>query len=45
MSRWLAGLPKPVGILACNDDRGREVLAACRQAKLRVPEEVGSDWR
>jgi len=40
MSRWLAGLPKPVGILACNDDRGREVLAACRQAKLRVPEEV-----
>jgi LacI family transcriptional regulator len=40
MSRWLAGLPKPVGILACNDDRGREVLAACRQAKLRVPEDV-----
>ena len=40
MSRWLAGLPKPVGILACNDDRGREVLAACRQAKLRVPEEA-----
>jgi LacI family transcriptional regulator len=40
MSRWLAGLPKPAGIMACNDDRGREVLAACRQARLRVPEEV-----
>lgn len=40
MSRWLEGLPKPAGILACNDDRGREVLAACRQARLRVPEEV-----
>lgn len=40
MARWLEGLPKPVGIMACNDDRGREVLAACRQAKLRVPEEV-----
>ena len=40
ISRWLAALPKPVGVLACNDDRGREVLAACRQAKLRVPEEV-----
>jgi LacI family transcriptional regulator len=40
MSRWLSGLPKPVGIMACNDDRGREVLVACRQAKLRVPEEV-----
>ena len=40
MARWLADLPKPVGLMACNDDRGREVLAACRQAKLRVPEEV-----
>ena len=40
MSRWLEGLPKPVGVLACNDDRGREVLAACRQGRLRVPEEV-----
>jgi LacI family transcriptional regulator len=40
MSRWLAGLAKPVGIMACNDDRGREVLVACRQARLRVPEEV-----
>jgi LacI family transcriptional regulator len=40
MARWLASLPKPVGIRACNDDRGREVLSACRQAKVRVPEEV-----
>lgn len=40
MARWLAGLPKPVGVIACNDDRGREVLAACRQARLRVPEEL-----
>lgn len=40
MARWLANLPKPLGVVACNDDRGREVLAACRQAKLRVPEEV-----
>jgi LacI family transcriptional regulator len=26
--------------MACNDERGREVLAACREAGLRVPEEV-----
>ena len=40
LAHWLASLPKPLGIVACNDDRGREVLGACRQAKLRVPEEV-----
>ena len=26
--------------MACNDDRGREVLEACRDAGLRVPEEI-----
>lgn len=40
MARWLANLPKPVGIVACNDDRGREVLSACRQARVQVPEEA-----
>ena len=40
MARWLAGLPKPVGIMACNDDRGREVLEACRAAKIHIPEEA-----
>jgi len=40
LARWLAGLPKPAGVLACNDDRGRAVLEACRQARLRVPEEL-----
>ena len=40
LTRWLADLPKPVGIMACNDDRGREVLEACRAAKVQVPEEV-----
>lgn len=38
--RWLGSLPRPVGVMACDDDRGREVLAACRDAGLRVPEEV-----
>jgi len=26
--------------MACNDDRGREVLEACRVAGIRVPEEL-----
>lgn len=40
LADWLRQLPKPVGLFACNDDRGREVLEACRLAGLRVPEEV-----
>jgi LacI family transcriptional regulator len=40
LARWLQKLPQPLGLMAYNDDRGREVLAACREAQLRVPEEV-----
>jgi LacI family transcriptional regulator len=40
MASWLRRLPLPVGLFACNDDRGRQVLEACRSAGLRVPEEV-----
>jgi LacI family transcriptional regulator len=37
---WLRGLPKPVGIMACNDDRGQHITEACANAKLDVPYEV-----
>jgi LacI family transcriptional regulator len=37
LGAWLAELPKPVGILACNDDRGRQVLDACRAVGVSVP--------
>ena len=37
---WFAGLPKPVGLMACNDLRGQQVLDACRDADLVVPDEV-----
>ena len=40
ISAWLAGLPKPVGVMACYDLMGREVLQACRRAGLVVPDEV-----
>jgi LacI family transcriptional regulator len=30
----------PLGLMACNDDRGRQVLEACREARLRVPEQI-----
>jgi LacI family transcriptional regulator len=37
---WIAGLPKPIGVMACNDDRGLQVLDACRRARVRVPDQV-----
>ena len=37
---WLNGLPKPVGVMACNDIRGGQVLDGCRSTGLKVPEEV-----
>jgi LacI family transcriptional regulator len=38
--QWLKRLPKPVGIMACNDIRGRHIVEQCRQLSLRVPEDV-----
>jgi LacI family transcriptional regulator len=37
---WIQALPKPVGVMAGYDIRGREVLDACRQLGVRVPDEV-----
>src|SRR3954462_440782 len=38
--RWISQLPTPIGLFACDDDRGREVLEACSVAGLHVPEDV-----
>jgi LacI family transcriptional regulator len=40
MASWMAALPKPVGVMACNDDRGRQVLDACRVGGVSVPLEA-----
>jgi LacI family transcriptional regulator len=37
---WLHGLPKPIGIVAVNDARGRQLLQACALAGIAVPEQV-----
>ena len=37
---WLAGLPKPVGVLACHDAVGVTLCEACRRVGLRVPTQV-----
>lgn len=38
--RWIQALPKPIGIIACNDVRGREILELCTEAGISVPYDV-----
>jgi len=40
LTDWLQSLPRPTALLACNDDRSRQVLIACRTARLQVPDDV-----
>ena len=40
LAKWLAGLPKPVGIMACYDIKAQQVLDVCRELDLAVPEQV-----
>jgi LacI family transcriptional regulator len=40
LASWLAALPKPVGLMTCNDIRGQQVLNVCRQLELIVPEQI-----
>jgi LacI family transcriptional regulator len=41
MGRWLKSLPKPVGVMACNDDVAHHLVEACKTARLHVPDQVG----
>jgi len=40
IAKWLKSLPKPIAIMASNDDRSIDVLAACKISDIKVPEEV-----
>jgi LacI family transcriptional regulator len=40
IATWVSRLPRPIGVMACNDDRGQQVLDACRRVNVLVPEEV-----
>lgn len=40
LGKWVLGLPKPVGIMCCNDDRGQQLVDACRQAEVAVPDQA-----
>ena len=40
LAQWLIGLPRPLGLMTCNDSRAFQIVEACRKAGLRVPEDV-----
>lgn len=40
LARWIRSLPKPVGLMACNDLCAQHVLMVCDGSGLAVPEEV-----
>jgi LacI family transcriptional regulator len=40
IGQWLKKLPKPLAIMACNDDRGQDIIAACQFANMQVPKDL-----
>ena len=43
---WFQKLPRPVGLMAANDDLGEQVIELCKEAGIRVPDDcavVGVD--
>ncbi len=40
LAGWIETLPRPVGVMAAFDVRGRQVLEACRIIDVTVPDEV-----
>jgi LacI family transcriptional regulator len=40
LSRWLKSLPKPIALMACDDNQAHHISEACRHSGIRIPEEV-----
>jgi len=40
LSKWLKSLPKPIALMACDDNQGMHITEACRLTNIRIPEEV-----
>jgi len=40
LAAWLAQLPKPIAVLACNDTRGQQITTACRDLGIAMPSEI-----
>ncbi len=40
MTDWLTSLPKPVGLMACNDDMAQQIMEANKLACAHIPDEI-----
>jgi LacI family transcriptional regulator len=40
LGEWLVALPKPIGVLGCNDDYAHRVLNEARRQGIKVPDEL-----
>ena len=40
LRNWLRKLPKPIGVMACYDIQAQQLLDACREEDIAVPEQV-----
>ena len=40
MTDWLKSLPKPVGLMACNDDMAQQIIEANKLVGARIPDEI-----
>ncbi len=40
IAQWLEKQPRPLALFACNDVRAQQVLNACRESGIKVPEEI-----
>ncbi|ARN56421.1 XylR family transcriptional regulator [Sedimentisphaera salicampi] len=40
ITEWLLSLPKPNGMLACNDEKAHYIVELCNNAGINVPDEI-----
>lgn len=40
LSRWLTSLPKPIALMACDDNEGHHITEAARNAGFKIPEDI-----
>lgn len=40
MDAWLHAIPKPIGIMACDDNQGTNLIAACKIRGIKIPTEI-----
>jgi len=40
LRNWLLSLPKPVAVMACDDNQGNALIEACNSAGVKIPSEL-----